>query len=258
MKRALAILLLLPIIVLPCLAQETPPKPEAKAQEAAVAEPLPSVDQILDKNIEATGGKAALEKITTRQFSGAFEIPAMGASGTLKGFAKTPNMTLVIIDVPNYGVIQQGFDGTLAWAQDPTAGMREISGGELVATKRDSDFHMSLHMKELFTKLTVKSKEKVGDKEAFMVEATPGEGKGEKFYFDTKTGLLIRHDAERESPQGTAMVEIYFEDYRETDGVKEPFTMRRVMPAFAMTIKMDEVKHNVEIENAKFAKPASQ
>jgi hypothetical protein len=263
MRCALAILLVLAIFSLPCLGQEPAPKPEtpkpeAKPPETTATESLPSIDQILDKYIETLGGKAAIEKITSRQISGSFEIPAMGASGTLKGYAKAPNKSLMVIDVPGFGVIQQGFDGTVAWGQDPMGGLREITGAELVTTKRDVDFHRDTHLKDLFPKLTVKGKEKVGESEAYLVEATPPEGKAEKLYFDLKTGLLIRHDAERESPQGAAMIESYFDDYKEVDGVKLPFTMRRVTPAFAMTIKFDEVKNNVEIDDAKFAKPEAK
>jgi len=261
MKRMLSILLTLAVFTLPGLAQEpTPkpetPKPEAKTPEVTPAEPLPSVDQILDKYIETLGGKAAIEKITSRQVSGTFEIPAMGASGTLKGFAKAPNKTIVIIDVPSFGVIRQGFDGTVAWGEDPMGGLREITGEELIATKRDADFHRDVHLKALFPTMTVKSREKVGDKEAYLIEATPTDGKAEKLYFDVKSGLLVRHDAERESPQGAGVVEIYFEDFKEVDGVKIPFTLKRVMAAFAITIKFDEIKHNVEVEDTTFSKPA--
>jgi hypothetical protein len=270
MRSALAIILALAVFALPCLAQEPTPKPEtpkpevakpetpkteAKAPDTTPTEPLPSLDQILDKYVETLGGKAAIEKITTRQISGSFEIPAMGASGTLKGYTKAPNKSLMVIDVPGFGVIQQGFDGSAAWADDPMGGLRDITGDELVTTKRDVDFYREAHLKDLFPKMTVKSKEKVGEGEAYLVEATPPDGKSEKLYFDTKSGLLVRHDAERTSPQGAALVESYFEDYKAVDGVKVPFTMKRVMPAFAMTIKFEEVKNNVEIEDARFAKP---
>lgn len=258
MKPAIATLFLVPIFASPCLAQEPQPKPEPKATETAATEPLPTIDQIVDKLIEAEGGRAALEKISSRQLSGTFEIPAMSASGTIKGFAKAPNKMLMIIDVPGFGVIQSGFDGTAAWAQDPMGGMRDITGAELASTKRDAEFHQSLRLKETFKTLTVKGKEMVGEKTAYLVEATPPEGKVEKMYFDAVTGLLLRHDAERESPQGVAKVESYFDDYKDVDGVKVPFTLKRVLPAFALTVKFDEIKNNVEIDNAKFAKPAAQ
>jgi zinc protease len=257
MKCALSVLLVLAMAAATCLAQEPPVKPEAKAPEAAAAETLPSIDQILDKNIESMGGRTALEKLTSRQISGSFEIPAFNASGTLKAYAKAPSKNVSVAEVPGFGLFQRGYDGTIAWEQDPTAGLREISGAELSARKREADFYADLHLKQLFSKLTVKSKEKVGEKEVYLVEATPAEGKPEKMYFDVQGGLLIRHDAERESAQGIALIETYYEDYKEVDGVKIPFTIRQVNPAFAMTIKIDECKHNVEIDNAKFAKPTA-
>jgi len=75
-------------------------------------------------------------------------------------------------------------------------------------------------------------------------------------YFDTETGQVIRQDAERESPQGAALIQTYFEDFRDVDGVKMPFTIRQVMPMFELMLKFTEVKHNIEIDDAKFVKPA--
>jgi hypothetical protein len=40
--------------------------------------------------------------------------------------------------------------------------------------------------------------------------------------------------------------------------MKIPFLMRQVNPMFSLVIKFDEVKHNVEIDDAKFNKPAAQ
>ncbi len=263
MKRALPILLALAIAALPVFAQEPAPKPEPKPEakpeaRAPEAEPLPSIDQILDKNIEAIGGKAALEKITSREWSGSFEIPAFNAAGTMQSYGKSPNKSFSTIDVPGFGTIRRGLDGTYAWEEDPMSGMRDISGPELAARRREADLQGALHMKDLYSNLAVKSKEKVGEKEAYVVEATPAEGKPEKLYFDVKSGLLIRHDAERESAQGVALMETYLDDYREVDGVKIPFSMRLVNPAFEMTLKISEVKNNVDIDDAKFKKPAPQ
>jgi len=40
--------------------------------------------------------------------------------------------------------------------------------------------------------------------------------------------------------------------------VKVPFTTRRVISQFSLTTKIAGVKNNVEIEDARFAKPAEQ
>ncbi len=277
MKRILWLTFLALFAASMSMAQETPQKPEEKkaaeekkapdekqapeekkAPEAAAEQPLPTLDQVLDKYVEAVGGKAALEKITSRQVKGVFDIAAMGASGTFTSWAKAPNKAATTIDVPGFGVIQQGFDGTVAWENNPMIGMRDLSGTELATRKRESTFHQELKMKELYDKIEVKGKQKIGEKDAYVLEATPAEGKVEKLYFDVQSGLLVRMDAERESPQGSALVETSFDNYKEVDGVKVPFALKQVMPQFTIELKFDEVKHNVEIEDTKFAKPAAQ
>ncbi|HXG67075.1 MAG TPA: hypothetical protein VNO70_18370 [Blastocatellia bacterium] len=249
MKRILAIAVLTLLASVSALAQSAEKKPDAA---------MPTTDQILDKFVQASGGKAAIEKITSRTQKGTFDLPAMGASGTVEIYEKAPNKTVAIIDITGFGVIREGFNGTVAWAEDPQQGLREKTGAELAAAKLDSVFHRPLKLKELFPKMTLKGKEKVGEREAYLIEATPAEGSMEKWYFDTQTGLLIRSDSERESPMGKMPVETYLEDYRDVDGVKLPHTIRQSTPAFAVSIKISEVKQNVEIEDAKFNKPAAK
>ena len=254
MKRIAALLFVMLAPLAVALAQEEPKKPEAAAQPAKESASLPTLDQILDKFVESSGGKAAMEKITSRYVKGSFDIPSMGASGTVEIYAKAPNKSYTVIDVPGFGTIQQACDGNVAWEDNPMTGARDLSGAELAARKRDVDFYRELHMKQLYPQMTVKGKENVGEREAYLVEATPAEGKPEKMFFDVENGLLIRADAERDSPQGAALIETYLEDYRDVDGVKTPFTMRQVNPMFSMTIKFSEVKNNVDIDDSKFSK----
>ncbi len=256
MKYTLTIVVIASLLaVVPVLAQEAQPKPEAKPAESA--ESLPSATQILDNYVEKLGGKAALEKLTSRSAKGSFEVPEFGASGTLEMHAKAPNKIVLIIDVPGFGVVQQGYDGKIGWDQNPQTGLTELSGADLESKKLDSDFYRAIHLKELYPTLTVKGKEKVADRDAYLVEAKPASGVVEKWYFDVENSLLVRVDAERSSPQGSAVVESYFSDYRDVDGVKFPFGIRQVMPGLTIMSKLDEVKNNVDIEDAKFAKPAN-
>jgi hypothetical protein len=264
MKRLWTFVLIFGLQIFSGLAQEAQKKPEPQAPAAQEeqkpdplqAEPLPTLDQIIEKFIEGSGGKAAMEKLTSRVTKGTFEIPSMGANGALEGYAKAPNKSFMTIDIQGLGVMQQSYDGTVGWEDNPMAGFRELSGTELAARKRDADFYQALHFREHYPQMTVKSKEKVGERTAFLVEATPAEGKPEKLYFDAESGLIARSDVEREGVQGSVAVTTYMEDYREVDGIKIPFLIRQVTPMFEILVKLAEVKHNVEIEDAKFAKPA--
>lgn len=238
-------------------AQQKPADQAAKTPAAMPAEAMPTVDQIVDKYVTALGGKAAIEKFTSTASKGTFEIAAFGASGTAEIWEKAPNKSALRLDIPGFGIIEEGFNGTVAWSKDPQSGLREKTGMELASTKLDAEFYKPIKLKALYPKIMVKGKEKVGDKDAYVLEATPAEGSVETWYFDVTSGLLVRTDAERESPQGKISVQSFLEDYREVDGVKLAFTLRNVTSAFTIVIKLDEVKRNVPVEDTKFNKPAA-
>jgi hypothetical protein len=267
MKRTAISLLLSLMMSVFIVAQEKPkndppkePTADATKKEekpaASAAAALPTAEEIIDKYVKALGGKDACLKLTSRTVKGTFLIEAMNASGSVEAFTKAPNKNATIITIEGFGTINSVFDGTKGWSNDPFTGFRELTGLELAATKRESDFYSMLNFNKNYTKMVVKGTEKVGTSDAYVIEATPTEGAPEKFYFDVKTGLLTRHDAERESPQGKMAFERYFEDYKPVDGVNFPHTLKQVTPMFAVTTKFTEVKNNMEIEETKFNKPA--
>lgn len=256
MKLTLAILLLCFWAVARTPAQDAKPKQGAKpvvATESKAA--LPTIDQVLDKYVQAIGGKAAMLKTTSRLVKGPFEMQAAGLKGTAEIFAKAPDKTLVVFTIPGFGAIQQGYNGKIGWAQDPVTGLRELTGAELALVKRSVDFYREIKLNEIYKKMTVKDKSKVGDREAYVVEATPAEGNPETMYFDAQNGLLIRSDFDFDGPQGKLAIETYYDDYRESGGIKLPFLERLVHPIMGMTRKIDDVKNNIAIEDSKFDKP---
>jgi outer membrane lipoprotein-sorting protein len=259
MKRFAMILCLALCSATLALAQNKP-KPDAPKTEAkpAAAPALPTVDQILANYVEGLGGKAALEKHSSRTSKGSFEIPAMGLTGTLQIFEKAPNMSATSIDLAGVGAVNIVFNGKQAWQQDPMTGLREMTGVELATMKIEGEFYGPLKLKELYKTIEVKGKEKVGAAETYLVVATPAEGSPVKLYFDATSGLLVRRESEQESPQGKMPTELLLEDYRVVDGVKLPFVVKTNTPAMAFVIKLEEVKHGVAIDDAKFAKPAGQ
>jgi len=179
----------------------------------------------------------------------------MGASGTLTIYAKMPNKSLVVVDVPGFGVIRQAFDGTVAWEDNPQSGVTEKSGAALATAKRDASFRRELELKTQYKQWEIKAKQKIGDQDVYVMTATPEEGAVETWYFDAATGLLARVDAERESPQGTTLIQASFKDYRDVEGLKTPFRIEQALPGMTIITKLDEVKQNVEIPDSQFAKP---
>lgn len=266
MKTRLTIIALSLVIVITGMAQGAQQKPKPVQEGANAPVSMPTVDQILDKYVQAIGGKTAFEKLKTRVMKGTFENLTTSRVVPIEIYAKAPNKRVEMIFTDGSDS-SRGFNGAVGWSLNMTeTGFRELSGPGLAAEKREAEFYREIKLKELYPRLTLAGKEKVGDREAYVIEATPTEGSTEKLYFNVQTGLLIRRDITIEMPKDGRIpveslvkipAEIYLEDYREIDGIRLPFTIRHSLPGAKTTNKFKEIKHNTPIEDAKFNKPAA-
>ena len=143
----------------------------ALAQATAPAKPeaMPTAEQIIDNHVKAIGGKEALAKVSSRIAKGKLDIAAANISGSFESQNKGPNLSSMTAELANFGLVRQGFDGTVAWEANPMVGLREKTGVELADAKLEAELHRELKMKELFPKIEVKGKEKVGDKDTYVV-----------------------------------------------------------------------------------------
>jgi len=235
----------------------------ARPAQAAAAV-TPTVDELLAKYVQAIGGRAAIEKVTTRVMKGTLELPPSGDTGsivpgTIEIDMKAPNKRVVISNVPGNGVDQRGYNGTAGWYVDPDEGPKDLTGSDLDSMKFDAEFYRELNLPKLYRSMTVEGKAKVGESDAYVVDATLASGDVEKLYFDTQSGLLVRDDLPVEIPDEGKSTQIsLLTDYRDVDGVKLPFTIRRNRTDGDSTIKFGEIKDNVPLDDAKFNKPAAQ
>jgi hypothetical protein len=259
MKRITMILAFAMLAAITSAAQEKPkadaPKSDAPNADTKTAA-LPSADEILEKYVKSLGGKEAIEKLSSRSAKGTFEIEAANLTGDVENYQKAPNKLASLYSIPGMGGGGHGYDGASGWDSSPMSGVRDLSGEELAVAKREADFYQPLNFKKHFPKLEVKGKQTVGSSETYVVIATPDGGGPEKLYFDIATGLLVRQDAEHETPEGKTASESYFDEYKDVGGVKMPYSLKVVLPMFTIKIKLTDVKTNVEIDDAKFSKPA--
>ena len=216
----------------------------------------PTLDQVLEKYVQALGGKAVVEKLTSRIMKGAVENPATGETGSIEVYKKAPNKEVSTLNMPSFGLSTRGYNGSVGWTFDPDSGPGDMSASDLAAMKLESDLHREIRLKELFPDMALAGTTKVGDADAYVVNA-PQPGGTEKLYFDTRSGLLVRDDVPAATEGGNTTIQSVFEDYRDVNGVKLPFTVRQTSPDFDLVIKYTDIKHDVPIEDSKFEKPKS-
>jgi hypothetical protein len=236
---------------------QTPASPPEKPAAKAPAPATPSADQILNRYLEAIGGRAAWKKLTSRVSTGTIDVPDMQISGSVEFHEKAPNRLLRVI-ILNGASFRQGFDGATAWTDDPQDGLRTQTGAELEDLRFDADFYHPLDLRQLYSKFTLVGMEEIGEHKAYVVEATRAGADPDKMYFDVKTGLALRIISRRHRPDGLSDYQEDLEDYREVDGIKLPFTVRQSISKPSFTITFTEVRHNVELDDSEFSKPAAE
>jgi hypothetical protein len=183
----------------------------------------------------------------------------VGADGVLvpeEVYSKAPNKLLTITSYPKL-VFRTGFNGTQGWAKSNQEG-RDLPVEMLAQLRREAEFYKETRLKEMYAKLTVLGRASIGEREAYVVEAAPADGGSpEKLYFDVQTGLLVRKYSETKTVLGQFPMQTDYEDYREVDGVKLPFTIRWSIPGRVWGRKITEVKQNVPLDDAQFNMPAT-
>jgi outer membrane lipoprotein-sorting protein len=220
-----------------------------------------SIDAILSRHVEAIGGRAAIEKITSRVLRGSFAGFGMTTPADWTMYAKAPNKVASDMELPGLGRMLDGFDGQVAWSKNPFTGLRLKEGQELAKQKRDADFYRDLHTRTTYTNLTLKGTEKVAGADATVLEARPTPDTIERMYFDPKSGLMVRQDSEFNLAEGRVKLQIAFSDHREVSGIRYAHLMNFTItlpeqPAAEFSIRVKEIKVNENIDDAKFAKPA--
>ena len=228
---------------------------DSQPAKSTKAVKLPKAKKILKNYVKAIGGKNAVKKIKTRFCKGTIEISPMGIKGTVEEYKAAPNKNYSAGNLTGVGQLVESYDGKKGWSMNPVQGTRDKSGQELLQSKLAADFYRDIHLKKLYPKMEVKGIEKVGDRDAYVVIATPDGIPPETFYFDTVSGLLVRSDSTAITPEGNAEIKTFYDDYRDVDGIKIPFKMRAVLPQFELVTTLTEVINNKAISDTKFQKP---
>ena len=217
--------------------------------------PIPA-EEIFNKYIAAVGGQAAIDKIKSRTATGTITT-ANGQSGNYE-LAQIGDKAIETIVTPR-ATMKRALTGASGWESNgPNS--RELAGGDLSRLRNSSQLFSFLKLKEQYTRLRPNGRDKVGDRDAYVIAAARGETEIERLFFDMETGLLLRRISYLRTMIGVIPEQWDFEDYRDVDGVKMPFTIKvsttEAGNPFSVR-KFTEIKLNGPVDESKFAMPAA-
>jgi photosynthetic reaction center cytochrome c subunit len=230
------------------------PNPSSKdaggpEQEKESAGPTP--DQLLDKYLQAAGGAAAIDKITSRVMKGTIEVG--GHSLPIEIYAKD-GKRISFTHLPE-GDSVTAFNGHEGWLASPGRPLREMHAGDLDGASIDADLHLAIDLKQMFSQTQRRGTEKIGDEETYVVVGQRDTKPPIRLYFDEQTGLLTRMVRFDETALGRLPTQIDYADYRDANGVKFPYRWTLARPGGRFTIQVSELQQNIPVDDAKFVKP---
>jgi hypothetical protein len=238
---------------MPPVLESDAPAAVAAATPGTPQAPVPTVDQILEKYVTAVGGAEAMKKATTRVMTG--KILAGATETPIELFTKAPNMRVSVSHSPT-GASFTAFDGAAGWMGSTGHAARDMTAAESAAAGLDAEFYLVLRVKELYPQLRRGRPETVAGAECEVINGTAPGRPAIRLYFDKNSGLLLRMVRYADTPMGRNPTQIDYADYRDADGVKIPFRWTLSRPIARFTIQIADVKSNVPVDDAKFAKPA--
>ena len=226
-----------------------------------------TADDIIEKGIAAGGGREALAKVTSRATTGTMTVTTPGGdvAGTIEVVNQAPNktQTIITLDLSAMGAgkmtIDQRFDGTNGYASNSMQGETPVTSSQ-IDTQRNAIFPSPfLDYKERGTKIELTGKEKVGDTDAYLLLVTPAKGPTSRLWMDATTYLPVKTTTTVETAEvGTVEQTILLSDFRQVDGLTVPFKVVGSSAIQTFTVVVTKVEHNVNVDPARFAKPASK
>ena len=152
----------------------------------------------------------------------------------------------------------QCINGTVAWVSSKD-GSRQLSADEMERVKRVPARYGIIKVTEAPERMKVIGVEVIGGRQAYVVATRIDANRAKSYFFDTETGLLLREITTTETMLAPLPEQVDFEDYRDVDGVKLPFTIRTSDVAAFSTARrrLTEIKLNVAVEDGAFNMPPS-
>jgi CubicO group peptidase (beta-lactamase class C family) len=233
------------------------PGAESVFNRAAEFKATITVDELMAKVVEATGGEAALRKHKSMRVVADVDLLHQGVGGEAVIYARAPNsyaqdVTLKALG-KQIGFFREFFDGAAGGEEGSFIPFDPKTGKQLDETRNAADFYAPLNWKTLYKTAEIKKLAKVDGEETYVVVFTPEKGSPVTEYISTKTFLPLRMDTIATSDTISMPVTETLSDYRSVDGVMIPF--RRVSNSQAMgdtVLKIREAAFDVPVPDEAF------
>jgi outer membrane lipoprotein-sorting protein len=216
-----------------------------------------SVSDILEKVVEANGGRKALEAITDTTITGGMEMIPMAINGSVTIYHKEPGMTRQ--DMSFMGMtMTQAFDGETAWFTNPQTQAAQEAPAEMQDYSKRGALEMGnsllLDPESFGVTHNLKGKETIEGSDYYVLERVYPDGTTTALFIDSQKYFVHKQIQKSLNMVGSEVEqEIIYSDYKDVEGIPFPFTMTIMQEGEVFgIITIADVKFNSGLEDALF------
>ncbi len=236
-------------------AQATATAPPASAQKPADTAALPTAQAIIDRHIEAVGGRKALQSHSSVAITGIMEIPAAGIKGPIEMHAARPNKMMMKATLAGLGDITEGFDGTTSWSITPMTGPMIATGEELEQKAFGANFDRTLGMAHQYESMKTVEKTTFEGRPVYKLALTRKGGAVDTEFYDAETGLKAGSIVDVKSAMGTVTATSVLSDYKKFGDILQPALLKQSASGAQIIMTFTEMTYD-KVDPAVFELPA--
>lgn len=224
---------------------------------ALPAQDLPPAAELIDRYVEALGGRDVILAQPGSRATGTFSMPAAGLEASLEVHSATnPDRSITVVEIPGLGTIQEGYTGEYAWSVDPNLGPRLLEGEELAAAREGASTLGQLRDPSMFTERTTVERTEMNGEACYRVKLVWNSGRETFDCYSEETGLLVAQEMVQPTPMGEIPVVTLIGSYEQHGDVLTPMEVTQQMMGQQQIITLDSVEIR-EIDPERFTPPAT-
>lgn len=216
---------------------------------------LPPADEVIDRYVEAIGGREAYLAQPPSHVTGTFSMPMAGLEASVEIFsASEPDRTFTHVEIPGMGTVLEGYTGEHGWAMDPNMGPRLVEGRELASLRENASHMGELRDASMFSDRTTLERTEMNGEACYKVRLVWKSGRETFDCYSVETGLRIATENVQESPMGEIPVVSLISDYERFGGILSPTLVKQQMMGQEQIIAIDSVEYG-PVDDDRFVPP---
>jgi len=225
--------------------------------------PAQSVDSLIAKYIQASGGMERMQAIQTLRRTGKYSGGG-GFEAVIVQENKRPNSVRDEFQIQGMVGIN-AYDGKDGWKIEPWQGKRDpeaLGEEEMHGILDEADFDGPLvNYKAKGNQVEYQGVEQIEGSDAYKLKVTRPNGDVSLFYLDTEYYVPIRIDTQRMIRGAPQEFETSLGDYKQVNGVFMPFSSESGAKGSSSTdrgkITYDRIEANVPLDDGRFKRPGA-